>query len=215
MAKKTKTFGVRLDSQQVKFAEHLSAALGQPETTLLRRLVPTPPWGDVFLAYTRVSGETDPMAAPRLLMADGLRKLMATSASGPRSEYLDAIVCPDTIGQIFLEWCDGLSTLHGAVGPLGNRFVLVEGEYGFLPEPNPDWVAPQIQELVKLALADLRSSELPKRIEAGARLVQRLDLSADRVALLGRAIIGDVVALEELTAALEADPIGTKGGANG
>lgn len=139
---KTKTFGVRLDSQQVKFAEHLSAALGQPETTLLRRLVPTQPWCDVFLSYARVTGETDPMAAPRQLMADGLRRLMATSASGLRSEYLDAIVDPEAIASFFVKWVDGLFTLHGLVGPLGNQFVLVEGEYGYLPEPNPRLITP-------------------------------------------------------------------------
>ena len=139
---KTKNFGVRLDSQQVKFAEHLSVALGQPETTLLRRLVPTPLWGDVFLAYTHVSGETDPMAAPRRLMADGLRKLMAASASGPRSEYLDVIANPEAIARLFVEWVDGLFTLYGLVGPLGNQYVLVEGEYGFLPKPNPGLITP-------------------------------------------------------------------------
>ena len=139
---KTKTFGVRLDTHQIEFAEQLSAATGQPETTLLRRLVPTAPWGAAFLAYTRVTGETDPMSAPRQLMADGLRKLMATSLSGPRSEYLDAIVNPEAIANLFIEWVDGLFALHGLVGPLGNRFVLVEGEYGFLPKPNPELITP-------------------------------------------------------------------------
>ena len=191
----------------------LSAAWGQNESEIVRRLIPTGPWLDAIRLVPQKRG--DPIIAPRRLMADGLRKLMATSANGIKAEYLDAITGPDEVARLFVEWQDGLSTFLGLVGPLGNRFVLVEGEYGFLPEPNPDWVAPQIQELVKVALADLGSPELPKRIEAGARLVQRLDLSADRVALLGRAISGDVVALEELTATLEADPIGKKGGANG
>ena len=178
----------------------LSAASGQSKSEIVRRLIPTGPW---LAALQIVAKEgADPISAPRRLMANELRKALATSANGIKAEYLDAIADPDAIAQLFVEWHDGLSTLLGLAGPLGNRFVLVEGEYGFLPEPNPDWVAPQIQELIRGALDDLRSADLTVRIGAGARLVQRLDLSADRVNLLGRAISGDAGALEDLAAAL-------------
>jgi len=178
----------------------LSAAWGQSESEIVRRLIPTGPWLDAIRLVPQERG--GPIIAPRLLMADGLRKLMVTSANGIKAEYLDAITGPDEVARLFVEWQDGLSTLSGAVGPLGNRFHLVDGPSGSLPELNPKWLDLQVQDLIRGVLDDLRSDDLTARIGAGARLVQRLDLSADRVSLLGRAISGDTVALEELTAAL-------------
>ena len=178
----------------------LSAAWGQSESEIVRRLIPTGPWLDAIRLVPQERG--GPIIAPRLLMADGLRKLMVTSANGIKAEYLDAITGPDEVARLFVEWQDGLSTLSGAVGPLGNRFHLVDGLSGSLPELNPEWVSRQVQDLIRGVLADLRSADLAARIGAGVRLAQRLDLSADRVSLLGRAIGGDTVALEELTAAL-------------
>ena len=178
----------------------LSAAWGQNESEIVRRLIPTGPWLDAIRLVPQERG--GPIIAPRLLMADGLRKLMVTSANGIKAEYLDAITGPDEVARLFVEWQDGLSTLSGAVGPLGNRFHLVDGPSGSLPELNPKWLDLQVQDLIRGVLDDLRSDDLTARIGAGARLVQRLDLSADRVSLLGRAISGDTVALEELTAAL-------------
>lgn len=178
----------------------LSAAWGQSESEIVRRLIPTGPWLDAIRLVPQERG--GPIIAPRLLMADGLRKLMVTSANGIKAEYLDAITGPDEVARLFVEWQDGLSTLSGAVGPLGNRFHLVDGPSGSLPELNPKWLDLQVQDLIRGVLDDLRSDDLTARIGAGARLVQRLDLSADRVSLLGRAIGGDTVALEELTAAL-------------
>lgn len=178
----------------------LSAAWGQSESEIVRRLIPTGPWLDAIRLVPQERG--GPIIAPRLLMADGLRKLMATSANGIKAEYLDAITGPDEVARLFVEWQDGLSTLSGAVGPLGNQFHLVDGLSGSLPELNPKWVSRQVQDIIRGALADLRSPDLTTRIGAGDRLAQRFDLSADRVNLLGRAIGGDVVALEELTAAL-------------
>ena len=118
----------------------LSAAWGQSESEIVRRLIPTGPWLDAIRLVPQKRG--DPIIAPRRLMADGLRKLMAASASGPRSEYLDVIANPEAIARLFVEWVDGLFTLYGLVGPLGNQYVLVEGEYGFLPKPNPGLIAP-------------------------------------------------------------------------
>ena len=178
----------------------LSAAWGQSESEIVRRLIPTGPWLDAIRLVPQERG--GPIIAPRLLMADGLRKLMVTSANGIKAEYLDAITGPDEVARLFVEWQDGLSTLSGAVGPLGNRFHLVDGPSGSLPELNPKWLDLQAQDLIRGVLDDLRSDDLTARIGAGARLVQSLGLSADRVNMLGRAIGGDTVALEELTAAL-------------
>ena len=178
----------------------LSAAWGQSESEIVRRLIPTGPWLDAIRLVPQERG--GPIIAPRLLMADGLRKLMVTSANGIKAEYLDAITGPDEVARLFVEWQDGLSTLSGAVGPLGNRFHLVDGPSGSLPELNPKWLDLQVQDLIRGVLDDLRSDDLTARIGAGARLVQSLGLSADRVNMLGRAIGGDTVALEELTAAL-------------
>lgn len=210
---KTRTFGVRLDDRQIDFAERLSNAVGLAETTALRRLVPTAPWDQAFANFARMTGEADVLAVPLKLMADGLRKFLAMTRDGIKAEYTDVLLNPNDVAGLFVEWCDGFATKNGWVGPLGNKYTLVEGEYGHMPEPNPAWVAPKVHNLIAAATANLRSPDLKTRIAAGGDLVQGLDLSPDRAALLGRAIAGDAAAADELAAALAADPFGEKGGA--
>jgi hypothetical protein len=128
----SKNYGVRLSADQEKLVSVLAEAIGQQETTVIRRLVPEGPWGDVFRDFARLANEPNVLTVPVKLMAEGLKRVIQQSHKPIESTYLD-LMPPQFIAELYLEWADALCTEAKLAGPLGNRFKFRKGEHGFLP----------------------------------------------------------------------------------
>lgn len=198
MAKQVIT--ARLEPEKIEAVARLAEETGRTESDVVRRFVPGTPWPDVFLAAAYLDDDRDPLAVPALLMAEGLRSILDTTSKGIKRSYTNPIIAPYAIAQLFLEWEDGHATLTGVEGPLGNRFKLVKGPDGFLPEPNPEfdrWPPPE--EMAEFT-TQLSSGDPATRIEAGARLLRRVRKNTGPAVweTIGKAVAGDADAVAEL-----------------
>jgi|GEM_PF-6684892 len=130
---KSQQLGVRIDRPAVEALDRMRQATGLSEADLIRSLIPNEQWANVLVDRVRfTSGST--RAALYTLASEGLKRLIQQSHKPINNIYLDMLP-PDVVAELYMQWADGMATDAKIPGPLGNRFRLQEGEFGFLPIP--------------------------------------------------------------------------------
>jgi hypothetical protein len=210
---RTQVIGLRVNAKEAAVVAKLQAATAQSEQSTLRELIPDDAWSTVLIAHAGAK-MTTPARALYALAAEGLRSVMTRSNRGIKRQWLDSMTL-DSLPAVFAEWRDGLATELGQPGILGNRFRLVDGPNGSLPER----IAPTAT--VASLLDALRSPDMVVRIDAGKSLALSIGAGlklagetaedVDNIigpqlsAILGRAMAGESSAVDELAALVTTD----------